>query len=91
MSLYVTTAGYNLLGVVLERGPAAKVLQNVFEADHFGGCIYTLDEGDDWTDESEVDQGEPDARDHAALGRDAKRTPDAQHSPDSRASSKPSA
>src|SRR5262249_50111445 len=52
LSLYVTTAGYNLLGVCYEqRTILLKVLQQVFEADHFGGCIYTLDEHDEWTDE----------------------------------------
>ena len=52
LSLYVTTAGFNLLGVCYEqRGLLLKVLQQVIEADHFGGCIYTLDEGDEWTDE----------------------------------------
>lgn len=52
LSLYVTTAGFNLLGVCYEqRALLLKVLQGIFEADHFGGCIYTLDEHDEWTDE----------------------------------------
>ena len=47
-----TTAGYNLLSVgYAVRTTLTKVLQGVFEADHFLGLIYTLDEGDDWRDE----------------------------------------
>lgn len=47
-----TTAGYDLLSVGYAlRTTLTKVLQGVFEADHFLGFIYTLDEGDDWRDE----------------------------------------
>lgn len=47
-----TTAGYDLLSVGYAlRTTLTKVLQQVFEADHFLGVIYTLDEGDDWRDE----------------------------------------
>ena len=46
-----TTAGYDLLSVGYAlRTTLTKVLQQVFEADHFLGIIYTLDEGDDWRD-----------------------------------------
>lgn len=46
-----TTAGYDLLSVGYAlRTTLTKVLQGVFEADHFLGVIYTLDEGDDWRD-----------------------------------------
>jgi phage terminase large subunit-like protein len=46
-----TTAGYDLLSVGYAlRTTVTKVLQQVFEADHVLGHIYTLDEGDDWRD-----------------------------------------
>jgi phage terminase large subunit-like protein len=52
LSFYVTTAGYNLLGVAMEqRTFLFKVLQRVFEADHYFGLVYTLDEHDDPYDE----------------------------------------
>jgi phage terminase large subunit-like protein len=47
-----TTAGYDLLSVGYAlRTTLTKVLQQVFDADHFLGTIYTLDEGDDWRDD----------------------------------------
>jgi phage terminase large subunit-like protein len=47
-----TTAGYDLLSVGYAlRTTVIKLLQGVFEADHFLGLIYTLDDGDDWRDE----------------------------------------
>lgn len=47
-----TTAGYDLLSVGYAlRTTLTKVLQQVFEADHFLGAIYTIDEDDDWRDE----------------------------------------
>lgn len=47
-----TTAGYDLLSVGYAlRTTLTKVLQQVFDAEHFLGVIYTLDEGDDWRDE----------------------------------------
>jgi phage terminase large subunit-like protein len=46
-----TTAGYDLLSVGYAlRTQLTKVLQGVFDADHFLGLIYTLDEDDDWRD-----------------------------------------
>jgi len=46
-----TTAGYDLLSVGYAlRTTLTKVLQRVFEADHFLGIIYTLDDADDWRD-----------------------------------------
>lgn len=46
-----TTAGYDLLSVGYAlRTTLTKVLQGVFEAEHFLGFIYTLDEDDDWRD-----------------------------------------
>ena len=46
-----TTAGYDLLSVGYAlRTTLTKVLQQVFDAEHFLGLIYTLDDGDDWRD-----------------------------------------
>src|SRR4029077_14830178 len=51
LMLCPTTAGYDLLSVGYAlRTTLTKVLQQVFEADHFLGIIYTLDDADDWRD-----------------------------------------
>ena len=51
LMLCPTTAGYDLLSVGYAlRTTLTKVLQRVFEADHFLGIIYTLDDTDDWRD-----------------------------------------
>lgn len=48
----ITTAGTNLSGICYEVHSYVKqVLEQVHEDDAFFGIIYTLDEGDDWTDE----------------------------------------
>jgi phage terminase large subunit-like protein len=48
-----TTAGYDLLSVGYAlRATLTKVLEEVVTADHLLGAIYTLDEGDDWRDET---------------------------------------
>lgn len=55
-----TTAGYDLLSVGYAlRTTLTKVLQQVFEAEHFLGVIYTLDEGDDWRDERVWEKANP--------------------------------
>lgn len=44
----ITTAGYNTTGVCYEqRTYVTKVLERTFEADHYFGVIFTIDEGDD--------------------------------------------
>ena len=49
----ITTAGYNKNGICYEvRDYAVKVLTCVIEDDSFFSVIYTLDEGDEWTDEA---------------------------------------
>lgn len=49
----ITTAGFNKNGVCYEvRDYAIKVLTGVIADDAFFACIYTLDDGDDWQDES---------------------------------------
>lgn len=41
----ITTAGFNTTGICYEvRSYATKVLDGIFEADHFFGIIFTLDE-----------------------------------------------
>jgi phage terminase large subunit-like protein len=51
LMLCPTTAGYDLLSVGYAlRTTLTKVLQQVFDAEHFLGHIYTLDEADDWRD-----------------------------------------
>ena len=53
LSWYITTAGYNLTTVCYEqRVLLTKILQGIFQADHYFGIIFTLDEGDDPFDES---------------------------------------
>lgn len=48
----ITTAGYNMAGVCYEqRTFVTKVLEGVFEADHYFGIIFTIDEEDDPYDE----------------------------------------
>lgn len=49
--LCVTTAGSNRSGICYEvRGYLLKILDGIAEDDTFFGLVYTLDEGDDWTD-----------------------------------------
>lgn len=49
----ITTAGSNKLGICYEvRTYATKVLGGQVEDDSFFSVIYTLDDGDDWQDES---------------------------------------
>jgi phage terminase large subunit-like protein len=51
LMLCPTTAGYDLLSIGYAlRTTVTKMLQQVFNADHLLGLIYTLDEGDDWRD-----------------------------------------
>jgi phage terminase large subunit-like protein len=48
-----TTAGYDLLSVGYAlRTTLTKILEGVFEAEHFFGVIYALDDGDDWRNEA---------------------------------------
>ena len=55
LSWYITTAGYNMLGVCYEqRTLVSKMLLGIegFEAEHYFGIIYTLDDVDDPFDET---------------------------------------
>ena len=49
----ITTAGFNRQGICYEvREYATKVLEGTVDDDSFFAVVYTLDEGDDWKDES---------------------------------------
>jgi len=49
----ITTAGFNKNGICYEvRDYAVKVLSGVVDDDSFFSAIYTLDDGDDWQDET---------------------------------------
>ncbi|MEC9346078.1 MAG: terminase TerL endonuclease subunit [Pseudomonadota bacterium] len=53
LALAITTAGKDVQGVCYEqRLLLTKVLERIVEGDHYFGVIFTLDEGDDWHDES---------------------------------------
>lgn len=48
----ITTAGFNQYGICYEqRQLLIDILEGRHANDSIGGVIYTLDEGDDWTDE----------------------------------------
>ncbi len=48
MSLYITTAGTNMLGVAFEQHLLVeKMLKQSVSAEHYFGVIFTIDEGDD--------------------------------------------
>jgi len=49
----ITTAGFNKLGIGYElRSYAIKVLEGTVDDDTFFAIIFTIDEGDEWDDES---------------------------------------
>ena len=49
----ITTAGFNKNGICYEvRDYAIKVLTGIVDDDSFFSMVYTLDEGDNWQDES---------------------------------------
>ena len=48
-----TTAGYDMLSVGYAlRVTVTKILQDILEADHVFGVIYSIDDDDDWRDEA---------------------------------------
>lgn len=56
----ITTAGYNVNGVCFEqRTLVTKVLENIVEADHYFGVIFTLDDDDEPLDESKWVKANP--------------------------------
>jgi phage terminase large subunit-like protein len=51
LSLVITTAGSNLGGPCYDkRNQITKILDGTIENDSIFGIIYTIDDGDDWTD-----------------------------------------
>ncbi|WP_417500747.1 terminase large subunit [Marinobacter sp.] len=47
----ITTAGFNRAGICYEqRAYVTKILENVVQDESYFGIIYTIDEGDDWTE-----------------------------------------
>lgn len=49
----ITTAGSNRAGICYEqRGYVVKILEGIADDDRYFGVIYTIDEDDDWRDES---------------------------------------
>jgi phage terminase large subunit-like protein len=50
----ITTAGFNQEGSICleQRGYLIQILEGQLQDDTYGGVIYTLDEGDDWFDQS---------------------------------------
>ena len=91
LSWYVTTAGYNAQGVCYEqRTFGTKVLEGVFEADHYFVIIYTLDiaesdeeEGDDEFDESNWRKANPNLGVSVSLEQMREYAQEARLSPDS--------
>lgn len=60
LSFYITTAGYNTLGVCFEQHNfSKKILQNLITADHYFCIIFTLDENDDPLDETKWVKANP--------------------------------
>lgn len=63
LSLYITTAGYNTLGVCYEQHKfLKKILEAVITADHYFGVIFTIDERDDPLDENVWQKANPNWR-----------------------------
>lgn len=60
LMLCPTTAGYNLLSVgYAMRSTVQKILSGIFEAEHYLGLIYAIDEGDDWNDKTKWGKANP--------------------------------
>jgi len=85
LSWYITTAGYNMLGVCYEqRAFVTKVLLQVWDAEHYFGIIFTLDEGDDAYDETTWIKANPNLgisvqlRDFQGYAAEAKLSPDSE-------------
>jgi len=56
----ITTAGSNRAGICYEqRTYLTKILNNVIEDDTYFGIIYSIDEGDDWTDSKIWEKANP--------------------------------
>lgn len=83
----ITTAGSDRSGICYEqRTYVTKILDSVFADESYFGIIYTIDEGDDWTDPKVWEKANPNygvsvfPDDLARLARKAMETPAAQSS-----------
>jgi len=79
----ITTAGYNVMGVCYEqRKLVEQILNGVFEADHYFGIVFTLDEGDDpfeeknWIKANPMIGVTPTWESMRSYAKEAKRSPD---------------
>lgn len=82
----ITTAGSDKTGIAYEqRAYALNILKGVVEDDSYFGVVYTIDEGDDWTDAEVHRKANP----NYEISVEAKNLNDmcmkAQHSPASKA------
>lgn len=82
----ITTSGFNLSGICYEqREYLVKILEGVAVDDTYFGFIYTIDEGDDWTDSAIHQKANPNwgvsvfPDDIARLCRKAMEMPSAQN------------
>lgn len=78
----ITTAGFNVHGICHDQHDyAIKVLEGLIEDDTFFAIIYTLDEGDDWKDETKWIKSNPnlgitvDLKDMQQMCRKAQNSP----------------
>ena len=56
----ITTAGFNRAGICYEqRGYVLKILDRVNEDETYFGIVFTLDDGDDWTDPANWPKANP--------------------------------
>ena len=59
----ITTAGSDRSGICYEqRTYLTKILDGVVKDDTYFGIIYTIDDGDDWTDPAVLGESEPELR-----------------------------
>lgn len=56
----ITTAGFNRLGICYEeRAYLCKILDGIQQDEEIFGLIYTIDDGDDWTEEASWQKANP--------------------------------
>lgn len=56
----ITTAGFNRAGICYEqRTYLTKILDRVATDESYFGCVWTIDDGDDWTDEATIAKANP--------------------------------
>lgn len=55
----ITTAGYNIEAVLRQAAEVIEMLNGSVPNDELFGIIYTVDEGDDWTDPQVLEKANP--------------------------------